>query len=193
MLILAAVREELGELSQAEGGVRCEVVGIGPVIAAVRAARVIERHQPDGVIFIGTAASYPGGPQMGTAVVARTVGLSHGVAAMGLGYVPRQPRPIQCDDDLRERSGLPAVDVLSVSALTTDDKLAERLSDGWQVEHMEIYGVAAACADVGVPLVAILGIASEVGPQNHTLWLTHRGEARDTARAAAKRLLLGVG
>lgn len=191
MLILAAVREELGELSQLEGGVHCEVVGIGAVIAAVRAARAIERHQPDGVVFLGTAASYPGGPEMGTAVAARRVGLSHGVAAMGLGYVPRQPRPIPCDEGLLERSGLPAVDVLSVSALTTDDKLAERLSDGWQVEHMEIYGVAAACADVGVPFAGILGIASRVGPQNHTLWLTNRGEARDTARAAARRLLMG--
>ena len=127
-------------------------------------------------------------------VNARRVGLSASVAALGLGYVPRPPAPIVCAGDLAQRlPELPQHDVLTASAVTTDPGLAEQLSGGeWTVEHMEAMGVALACQQAGVPFNALLGIANYVGPEAHSQWLTHRGDAQDAVRAAILPLLEGA-
>ncbi|MCO4746376.1 MAG: hypothetical protein KC912_16385 [Proteobacteria bacterium] len=181
MLFMAAVREELGDLDG-------EVVGIGSIVAAARAAEVIARRKPDGVILLGTGGSYTRGPAIGDAVSARKVGMSYGVAAMGLGYVPRPPAPVECATDLVEALGLPAHDVLTVGAVTTDTTLAERLSDGWTVEHMEAFGVAMACHQAGIPFTAVIGITNIAGPEAHTQWLLHRDAAQAAARDAVRHL-----
>ena len=73
--------------------------------------------------------------------------------------------------------------------MTTDEVLASRLSDGWQIEQMEAYGAAHACTQAGVPFVGIYGISNRVGPNAHVEWLEHRSEARERARDAAAQLL----
>lgn len=183
MLLLAAAREELGAL-------KGEVVGVGPVVAAAAAAALIERHRPNAVVLIGTAGAYAnGGPPIGAAIVADEVGLSYGVAAMGLGYVPRPPSPVKCSEELVRRVELPRHKVLTTGAITTDPMLADRISDGYTVEHLEAFGVAVACQQAGVPFVAILGIANRVCPEAHTQWLTNRDAAQDAARQAVRPLL----
>ena len=112
MLLLAAVSEELGEMSG-------EVVGIGPVVAAVNAAVLLHQLKPERVLLVGTCGAYPGGPPIGTAIMARRIGLSYGVAAMGLGYVPRAPEPVTCAADLLTQTTLPIADVLTAGAVTT--------------------------------------------------------------------------
>jgi purine-nucleoside phosphorylase len=182
MLVMAAVQEELGDLE----GVP---VGIGPVIAAATAGSILAQRRPDAVILIGTCGSYAGGPPIGTAVVADRLGLAFGVAAMGLGYVPRPPGPIACDPDLMARIALPRFSVLTCGAVTTDLTLAERLADGWQCEHLEAYGVATACHAAGIPFLVVLGVTNRVGPDAHVEWLTHREHAQEVARAAVRPLL----
>jgi purine-nucleoside phosphorylase len=161
LLLVAAAREELGELDGF-------VLGVGPVVAAARAATLIAERRPDYVVLIGTGAAYPGGPPIGTAVAATRVGLSYGVAAMGLGYVPRPPAPVLADEALLARLDLPRHHVLTTGAVTTDLTLAERISDGYTVQHLEAFGVADACRQAGVPFVAVVGVANEVGPDAHT-------------------------
>lgn len=182
MLFMAAVREELGDLDG-------EIVGIGPIVAAARAAEIIARRHPAAVILLGTGGSYAGGPPIGEAVCGSRVGMSYGVAAMGLGYVPRPPGPVSCDEGLIERIGLAAHPVLTVGAVTTDTQLAERLSDGWTVEHMEAFGVALACQQAGVPFACVLGVTNDVGPEAHTQWLAHRDAAQAAARDAVRHLV----
>ena len=184
MLLLAAAREELGDLDG-------QVVGVGPVVAAANASSLLALHQPEFVVLIGTGGAYAGGPDIGTAIAATEVGLSYGVAAMGLGYVPRPPSPVSCDEGLLSRLELPRHNVLTSGAITTDVTLAERLSDGFTVEHLEAYGVAYACHVARVPFVAVLGISNVVGPSAHTQWLTHRDEAQAVARAAIQPFLAG--
>jgi nucleoside phosphorylase len=184
MLLLAAVREELGDLDG-------EVVGIGPISAAARAAVILERKKPKSVVMLGTGGSYPGGPAIGTAVAGRLVGWGYGVAVMGLGYVPRPPAPVPGDDELLARlSHIPKHDILTTGAVTTDPTLARRLSDGWTIEHLEAFGVAIACQNAGVPFVTVLGISNLVGPDAHAQWLTHRDAAQEAARQAIRPLLL---
>jgi len=182
MLLLAAVDEELG-------GLTGEIIGVGPVVAAARAAVAIERWTPSAVLLIGSAGAYPGGPAVGRAVAAARVGLGAGAAALGLAYVPRSPPPIHADPDLLARLDLPRCDVLTVGAITTDLGLVAALGAGWQVEHMEAYGVAVACQDRGVPFLAVLGIANHVGPDAHTQWLLHRERAHEAVLEAVRPLL----
>jgi futalosine hydrolase len=182
MLLLAAAREELGDL---EG----EVVGVGPVVAAARSAAILARVRPDRVGLVGTGGSYAGGPPVGTAVVSRKLGMSYGVATMGLGYVPRAPPPCDADHAMISALDLEPHNILTVGAVTTDTQLAERLSDGWTVEHLEAFSVALACREAGIPFVAVLGISNTVGSDAHIQWLTNRDAAQKAARDAIAPLL----
>jgi purine-nucleoside phosphorylase len=178
---VAAVGEELGSVPGT-------VLGVGLVAAATSAARFLAREQPDRVVLVGTAGALPGGPPVGSVVVAGEIGLGCPATALGLGYIPRAPAPIACDDNLVQQSGLPSARVLTNLAITTDPELAARFSAAWQVEHMEAYAVAYACADAGIPFVAVLGIANQVGPNAHREWLQYRLVAGEMARTAALRL-----
>lgn len=182
LMVVAATREELGPLAG-------EALGVGPVVVAARMATLLAQRKPDAVVLIGTAGAYPGGPPIGEPIAARRVGLSPSVAAMGLGYVPRPPVPLVCDAQMTDAIEAAKHDVLTVSAITTDPTLTERLADSWQVEHMEAYGVAVACAHAGVPFACCLGIANDVGPNAHMEWLMHRNAAQDRAREAVAKLL----
>ncbi|MFT5684878.1 MAG: futalosine hydrolase [Myxococcota bacterium] len=177
ILIVSAVREELGNLPG-------HPVGVGAVQAAVAATLIIREHAPDGVVMMGTAGAYPGGPRVGEAVVAYRVGQAQGLSVMGLGYTPRAPAPIPADPRLMARFDVPRVGVLSVDAISTDATLARRLADDWQVEQLEAFGVAYACAAAGVPFTMVFGITHRVGPEAHTHWLTNRVIARRAARIA---------
>lgn len=182
LLLLAADREELGDLPG-------DVVGVGPVVAAANAARLIAERQPRRVVLMGTAGSYPGGPGIGSVVVSGTLGLSWGIASLGLGYVPRAPEPLSGDRSMITQSKLPPHDVLTVGAVTTDLDLAARLGGEWTVEHLEAYAVAYACAHASIPFVAVFGITNDVGPEAHVQWLTHREQAQSKAREAVQALL----
>jgi futalosine hydrolase len=187
IMLVAAVREELGDLAG-------EVVGVGPVAAAARAAAHLARRRPAGVILVGTAGAYAGGPPIGVAVASSSLGLAFGVATLGLGYTPAPLPAIDGDPALLARSrrcGVAAHPVLTVGAITTDPDLARRLGVGWTVEHLEAYGVALACADAGVPFVAVLGVSNDVGADAHTQWLAHREDAQRAARSAAAQLAAG--
>lgn len=182
MLLLAAVRDELGDLPG-------EAVGVGPVVAAVGAAVLLARHRPDAAVLIGSAGRYAGGPAVGTAIAARRLGYASGTAILARGYVPRPPSDLQGDAALRRRLDLPEADVLTTDAITTDESLAASYATQWSVEHLEAWGVAWACVAAGVPFVAVLGIANDVGPDAHAQWSAHRGKAESAARRAVEGLL----
>jgi futalosine hydrolase len=182
ILLVSAAREELG----AHQG---EAVGVGSVIAALHMARLLAEQRASAVLMIGTASAYPGGPPIGTAVAARRVGFADAGAALGLSYVPRPPPAITCDARLLRHLEVGAVNVLSLPAVTTDSELALRLSDGWEAEQLEVYGVAMACQEARVPFAAVFGVTGVAGPDAHASWLTNRGIAREAARKAIMPLL----
>jgi nucleoside phosphorylase len=184
ILLVAAAKDELGDLPG-------EPLGVGPVVPGVRMARLLERQRPTGVLFVGTGSAYPGGPAIGTACTARRIGLGDAVAQLGLGYVPRPPAAQLCDRRLVDRLLLPEYDVLSLGSVTTDLQLAARLADTWQVEHLESFAAAFACAEMDVPFAVVLGIVARAGPDAHAQWLTNRGAAREAAQAAVRPLLAG--
>lgn len=175
--LVCATSEELGPFPGLE-------LGLGSVLVAAKLASHLERTRPDAVLIVGTAGSLPGGPPVGSVVAAKRIGFSPGVAAMGLGYVPKPPPPIFCDPTLVAALALPEVDVLTVGAVTTDSVLVGRLSDGWDCEQMEAYGAAIACQQAKIPFAAVYSVANLCGPEAHRQWLAHVSEARDALHQA---------
>lgn len=184
-LVVAAVASELGDLPGA-------ALGVGPVTAAASMGRLLATERPDAVVLVGSAGIYPGHPYTPGAVFGvHTLGLGTGLAAVGAGYVPLAPAPLAADPDLLRRLPCPATSALTVTAITTDAALARQRGERWVLEHMECYAAACACAQAGVPFVAILGVSNQVGPDAHAQWHANRVAAQDAARAAA-RITLGL-
>jgi nucleoside phosphorylase len=197
---LAPLRSVLGEALRAHVG-RAQVaacaVGIGlPVSAAATAAHLGELR-PAAVLAIGTCGAYPGTAlQIGQVVVARRIRLADASALRGHSQFP-EPMSITVDapphlvDALTRATGAPAVDVATTLAITVDDPTAERIAHatGAQVEHLECYGVATACAMRGVAFGALLAVANMVGAQARTQWRIHQKEAAQAAADAAIRWL----
>jgi len=184
--VCAAVPAELGEVP----GI---ALGVGPLAAGVAAATWLAGVRPEAVVLVGTAGTYAGGPPIGAVVAADSLALASTAAALGLGYVPMGPGLLRADERLLNLAGLPRARVLTVAAITTDRPLAALYAREWEVEHMETYAVAYACAKAGVPCVALLGITNHVGPDAHREWLTNRDAAQKAAQAAALRLVQAWG
>ncbi len=177
MLFVAAVREELGALPG-------EALGVGVVRAAAAMARLLATQRPAAVVLVGSAGAYAGGPPIGAAIKATAVCLADGGEALGLSYAPLAPGPIAGDPALLARVEALAAVVVTVGAITVDRSMAAALGARGAVEHLEAYGAALACQEAGVPFLAVLGIANEVGPQAHAQWRAHRAEAEAAARRA---------
>jgi purine-nucleoside phosphorylase len=166
-------------------------VGVGVVPAGIATARLLASQRPEAVALVGTAGAYAGGPPIGGVIAARRVGLVSGTATLGHGYVPLPPAPVSADGALNRALALPEFDVACLVAITTDPALATLIGADWQVEHMEAYGVAAACAAAGVAFAAVLGITNVVGPAAHAEWLANREACQDGAAAAVAQLVRG--
>lgn len=183
--MVAAVRDELGDLPG-------HALGVGPVTAAASMGRLLALERPDAVVLIGSAGVYPGHDYTpGAAFGVHTLGLGTGLAAVGAGYVPLAPGDLHGDPRLLDALPCAATSALTVTAITTDPGVARERGTRWVLEHMEAYAAACACAQVGVPFLAILGVSNQVGPDAHAQWRTNRVAAQDAARAAA-RITLGL-
>ena len=184
VLLVSAVGSELGDLTG-------HALGVGPIEAGLSMASLLGKTNPDAVIFLGSAGLYPGHDelQIGSVIVSERHHWRHAAQVTGDGYVPKPPQPIACAPHLVRATGLPAVDVVTVSAITTSPDIATQFSRTAPVEHMEAWAVARACEKVGVPMIAVLGLANIVGPQAHEQWLVHRAEAEKSAQAVVERMV----
>ncbi len=189
---VAAVDAELGNL---HADVPTFALGVGMLAAGVRMAELIAEARardalPARVLVMGTAGAYPDGDgrphlAIGTVVTASTTGLGSATAASGRGYVPLPPAPVT----LTPMADLTPVRVACCTAITTDAPSARALGATWQVEHMELFGVAHACARVGIPVTALLGITNVVGPEAHAQWKANRATVEAATREAARSWL----
>jgi nucleoside phosphorylase len=192
---LAGLRSVLGEgLRHPFGGhdVAAETVGIGLATAAAGTAMRLVAYRPRGVVLVGTCGSYGDAVALGGVAVTRRVVLAEPAVARGEAAYP-EPMSTELNADPTLREALRAhggrlADVATTLAVTTDDGLAARLAafTSCQVEHLEAYGVAAACAAQGVPFIAALGVANGVGARGREEWRqNHRA-----ASAAAIAILI---
>jgi nucleoside phosphorylase len=202
VLLVAAFHPELAPLAPVLGeatarvagaSAAARVVGIGLPMAAVGAAMLLGELQPRAVILVGTCGAYIGSDlAIGDVITARRVRLVDPGVVAATAQFP-EPMSVAIDAHASLAAGLEAtgahrVDVATTLAITVDDAAAGAIAHATraQVEHMEAYGVAVACAARGVPFGALLGVANFVGARGRGEWRAHHTTA---AAAAADRVV----
>jgi nucleoside phosphorylase len=79
-------------------------------------------------------------------------------------------------------AGARAADVATTLAITVNDDAAGFIAreSATEVEHLEAFAVAIACAAAGVAFAAVLGVANVVGARAREQWQAnhHRAAAR---------------
>ena len=78
---------------------------------------------------------------------------------------------------------LPAHAVAATPGITKGLEGVQRLSEIAAVEHLELSGVFAACADADVPVAAALAVANHVGPSAHEEWAANHAAVSTRLRA----------
>jgi purine-nucleoside phosphorylase len=186
-LLLAAFPPELAGLDAAPPpGWRGATTGVGALAAAAATARLIAELRPGRVLFVGTCGAYDERHAIGDLVsVGEAVSVSLDVLA-GRAYRPEL-------EVTRWEAGwalpFPAVVAAVPPAITVEPEGATLLATLAAVEHLEVTGVFAACADAGVPAAAALAVANRVGPQAHDEWRRHHARVSRALVAALADLL----
>lgn len=173
-------------------------VGIGLPDAAAGTAFELYRHSPRAVILVGTAGAYRGrGLSIGQVVVGNKLHLVSAAVAARAGAFPA-PMSVVADADpglgaALARGALLEACVATTLAITTDDGVAATVSGSVDadVEHLEAFGVAAACARHGARFGVVLGIANIVGSTARQEWILHHEAAGNAAAAAVTAWLTG--
>lgn len=206
ILLLAAFHPELAPLKAALGegmrariggrDVAARVVGIGLPMAAAGAAMQLVEMQPGAVVLLGTCGTYAGsGVALGEVIAARRIRLVDRSVVQGVSQFP-DPMSIVTDAhpgslQALVRGGARAADVATTLAITVDDAAAALIARATaaHVEHLEAYGVAAACAARGIPFGAAFGVANHVGARAREEWRAHHRTAAAAAVDAVLRSL----
>jgi len=200
VLIVAAHSPELAGLRELIGAqlggrvadirIAIEAVGIGLPAAAVGTVTAVRAHTPGCVVLVGTCGAYDSrGGDLATLqpVIGKRLHLASTAAAEERGAFPG-PMVIGLETDGALTRGLAGetercVDVATTLAITTDDVLAGRVADafGCEVEHLEAFAVASACARENVPMAAVLAVANRVGSRARDEWRRHHEAAGKVA------------
>jgi futalosine hydrolase len=172
------------ELAALTGDARRDIVGVGLVEAAIGASRVLANH-PSAIVLVGTVGAYANkGLAIGDVVVASRVLLTAPSGAFALAMSTE----ILTDDSLTAGVSARQVTVATTLSITTDDVIASQLGEAADVEHLEAFAVARACALAHVPFTAVFGVANEVGSRGREQWKAHHVSAAAAACKLAARL-----
>ena len=191
VLVMTAVEAEreavLRGLRGAEG-IEVMLAGIGAASAAARTARALAACGPYGlVVSAGIGGGFAGKAEPGSIVVADAIVAAdlgaepaEGFSSLDeLGFgATRVPVEARLADRLCGallEAGLPVWSgpVLTVTTVTGTAETAAELSarvPGAAAEAMEGYGVAAAAAIFGLPMLEIRTISNLVGPRDRSAW-----------------------
>jgi nucleoside phosphorylase len=202
LLIAAAWEPELSHLREGRGtsglgleGVTITLapIGVGLVEAAIGMTRCIERHRPSLALFVGTAGSFA--DALFETVVGAKVHLVESSLVAAHAALP-EPMPDEAVLDAELHAALVAaggrsVQFASTVGVTVDDALAARLqaSRGDDVEHLEAFAFARACAVAGVRCGILLGVANVVGSRGRAEWLANHVRVSTSVAEVALRAL----
>lgn len=198
-LVLAAWSPELAHLrarlpdlpAHMRRRVTLATVGVGLVEASIATARLLDEHQPNAVLLIGSAGVYPGQAAelvLTSAAIAERIRLLPQILPGKHAFLPAIV-PTEAKSSpalarvLHKATGLPSVDVACPLGITATAKAAASAAklSGCALENLEAFAVARAAAVAKVPFAAILGIANHVGPGGHGEWERHAKAAAESA------------
>lgn len=209
ILIMTAVEAErdavlrgLGDCPRAD----VRLAGVGPAAAAARTAMALAEGGWRLVVSAGIGGGFPGAAGVGELVLADAIAAADlgvetpdgflPVDELGFGSSRIAADPAWSDRLARriEAAGLPLRrgPVLTVStAAGTAATAAERARrvPGAAAEAMEGFGVAAAAAYAGVPVVELRAVSNAVGPRDRAAWrIPDALAALEAAFAAVKEV-----
>lgn len=177
--------------------VRFAGVGIGLVDAAVGTARALLVHRPRSALLIGTCGAFEGrGLGIGDVGVATMVSWVDAAYVAGHAALPPSVAvAIESDPsvaDAARRAGGQCVQIATTSSITTDAGLAAHLRATGDVEHLEAFAFARACATASppVPWTIVLGVANMVGPEGREQWKANHVIASLNAAEVARAMVL---
>ena len=181
-----------------------EPLGVGLVEAAAAMTRCIMRHEPEVSLLIGTCGAFAGGPfaggrlAAGAVVVGRRAAIVDASVVSGLAVLP-PPMPAEAAFDpaiveVLVSAGAKSVQIANTLGITVDDALAARLAGSGDVEHLEAFAFARACASASppVPCAALLGVANMVGAAGRAEWLANHERASAAAADVAFDVLAAI-
>jgi len=172
LLVVAAWEPELSRfrerLAELPSGIELvlDTLGVGLVEASIAMTQCVAREEPTAALLLGTCGAFGTEPGVvGTVVAAARVRLVDASVLEGSAALPA-PMPAEATfdrglHDALVRSGARSVQIANTVGITTDDALADRLARGCaaDVEHLEAFAFARACASARVPCAAALGVA----------------------------------
>lgn len=175
-------------------------IGVGLVEAGIGMTRRIAEHGPDLALLVGTCGAIGGGLSIGDVVVASSVHLVDGAVLSADAELPApMPSSVDLDRALHDAiaesvDGVKSVRIANTAGITVTDAHAARLAarGAWNVEHLEAFGFARACAAAGVRCAVVLAIANPVGASGREAWrashVSASARAADAAHAALVRM-----
>ncbi len=205
ILLIGAIWEEISPFSIFDNPkikFYTAVTGIGLVASAISTIRLLDKFQPDWVIFCGSAgsANIQTYPLESVFIPKQTVLTGPEILTHG-SYFPHA-MPVQWDFytpqewiSIPFREALPFSVTLGGTIGTTlaisqeSHHQRQYVENGLAGEHLEIASIIAACTSYQIPCSAILGISNEIGPQAHQQWKQYRNKAEKNACQAAQFLL----
>ncbi|MBX3188483.1 MAG: hypothetical protein KF819_15820 [Labilithrix sp.] len=173
-------------LSRGDDRFVVEPVGVGLVEAAIGLTRCILRHEPSHALLIGTCGAFEEAAPLGSVVTASGASLvDRSLLARASELPPPMPSRAAFDAALHDAlvaAGARSVHIANTVGITVDDALAAELGGSGDVEHLEAFAFARACAAAGLACGVALGVANRVGSRGRDEWkATHE---RASARAA---------
>jgi nucleoside phosphorylase len=202
---LTRVRERLAAegLAAARPGIELSlaILGVGLVEASIAMTQCVAREQPTAALLLGTCGAFGVAHPVGSVVSGARVRLVDASVVDGTAALPGpMPADAVFDPGLHDAlvaAGARSVQIANTVGITTDDALAARLArapregagSGPDVEHLEAFAFARACAVARVPCAAALGVANVVGSKGRAEWLAGHERASDAAADVAWRAL----
>lgn len=204
LLVVAAWEPELSRyrewLSELPPGIELVLatLGVGLVEASIAMTRCIIREEPSAALLLGTCGAFGTALPVGAVVTGARVTIVDASVIDGTAALPA-PMPAEAtfDQGLHDAlvgAGARSVQIANTVGITTDDALAARLARGSadaavDVEHLEAFAFARACAVARIPCAAALGVANVVGSKGRAEWLVGHARASQEAADVAWRAL----
>ena len=217
LLVVAAWEPELTRvrerLAVAPPGIELAlgILGVGLVEASIAMTQCVTREQPTAALLLGTCGSFGAAHPVGSVVSGARVRLVDASVVDGTAALPGpMPADAVFDPGLHDAlvgAGARSVQIANTVGITTDDALAARLArvpsvgagtgtgtgtgagTAPDVEHLEAFAFARACAVASIPCAAALGVANVVGSKGRAEWLAGHERASDAAADVAWRAL----
>lgn len=160
-------------------------VGTPRAVAALSKALMLGQMQGstvEAVLFVATAGTYSSTFALGRAYLVSKAHWTDGDLLLGRSYLPRLQKGYESLNSCLQPFSDEKISAISTPGISLDEELSRKLCEVGTLENLELYGVAMAAQDFGIPWGAVLGVSNMVGPGAHSEWKENHIEASRSAQ-----------